>query len=552
MKIIDICQHCFVVNNVFINIQHTNLLKGKRDINKMEPAYDPAAYDPTAFESYAATPMEEYNASSSIPTAAPIGEYEPQASVPEYEPSTRDYDPSSRDQGTSGRVIYFSVGNCLYPVDAKMIRDVFGKVGSPIRITVFSKDNNTQGFVEMTTEEQASSAIESLNKKFLYDGGANQLTLRITDRTCLNIGKDDTCNWDSTRPAGSGGGGGGGSGGKSKNGKGSGKGGKGGKGKGGKAPPTYQSDSYSPYPQPQGPYGGYHISSREEKAPSKNNSKGEGRPASTPVLLLSGIPTISDTLGKRVMTTDSLFVLCGCYGDVQRVRFMKEPTQALVELATVRQAECVRVHLDRLILFGSSLRVFGATNPGIRRENSDHDILKYYEYTGSKLHRFYDSRSYENMASPKPTLVVWGFPEACAPSELLTAFANYGTLESYKLGPKSGGHQLLMIQLETIDQSAVCLLNLHDFPVTAGDTTTHLRINFAKENIHEPLSDTSQTVANAIVKGLPDKFSEQDLYNLFSPYGELRRYTIWKDKATAKSKGFGLVEYTVCILHRLQ
>ncbi|KAJ9459362.1 Polypyrimidine tract-binding protein-like protein 3 [Diplonema papillatum] len=456
-------------------------------------------------------------------------------------------------------IVYFSVANPLYKVDVAMMHKVFAKMGSPQKIYVFNKDGHPQGFCELSSVEEALNAVQELHKKFLFDGGANQLTLKTTDRPTMQVKGNDENNWDVTQglppmaapegsevipppppPTAMG-----------KGAKGSKAGGKGARVPGAPGTPMgasyygneydqgYQPYQTGAYPAPAPGYGGGYDG-------GKGGGKADARQASTCVVLLNGLPTLADTTGKRVITTDSLFLLCGLYGDVQRVKFLSQPTQALVELGTVRQAEATRVHLDKTMLYGTPIRVHAATNDHVgKNKGQQYDAFVFWDYTGSKLHRFLNAKSYDNIASPKPTLVVWGYPEGFSEADLLPMFGNYGTVESFKMGPK-GTAQLLLIQLQNADQASVALLNLHDVPITTADgtNTSNLRINFAKENIHTPSEDSPQTFCNVKVKNLPLDFTNEDLYELFSPYGVLKRHTIWKDKNTAQSLGFGLVDYT--------
>eukprot|EP01063_Lacrimia_lanifica_P024426 TRINITY_DN32330_c0_g1_i1.p2 TRINITY_DN32330_c0_g1~~TRINITY_DN32330_c0_g1_i1.p2 ORF type:complete len:343 (+),score=105.89 TRINITY_DN32330_c0_g1_i1:76-1029(+) len=271
------------------------------------------------------------------------------------------------------------------------------------------------------------------------------------------------------------------------------------------------------------------------------------RQATTPVVLFNNLPTVTDTQGQRVITTHSLFTLCGMYGDVVRVRFLNQPTQALVELASVRQAETARVHLDKLPLYDTLVRCYGATNDrvvgGGKGGKGGYDPYGFYEYTGSKLHRFNNPKSYDNIASPKPSLIVWGHPDGYPEADLLAVFLNYGTIEQYK-EVRAGPMPMLQVQLESTDQAAVTLLNLHDLPITLGDRHQNLRLNFAKENLHAPAADHEVAMFNVMLKGLPEDFTNEELYEVIAPFGNPKRYTVWKDKTTGRGRGFALVDYS--------
>ncbi|MGB3617623.1 MAG: RNA-binding protein [Catalinimonas sp.] len=47
---------------------------------------------------------------------------------------------------------------------------------------------------------------------------------------------------------------------------------------------------------------------------------------------------------------------------------------------------------------------------------------------------------------------------------------------------------------------------------------------------------------NIYVGNLPYRMADDELYNLFSEYGEVKSATVIKDRETGRSKGFGFVE----------
>ncbi|THB67083.1 MAG: RNA-binding protein [Spirochaetaceae bacterium] len=47
---------------------------------------------------------------------------------------------------------------------------------------------------------------------------------------------------------------------------------------------------------------------------------------------------------------------------------------------------------------------------------------------------------------------------------------------------------------------------------------------------------------NILVRNLPRRITEQELMELFSPFGQIKSCNIVMDEKTGKSKGFGFVE----------
>ena len=436
------------------------------------------------------------------------------------------------------------------------MHDVFSRHGSIEKVHIFRKGGNAQGFCQFRTIDEARGAVYGLNKQCLYDGGANQLTVKGCDRESVSVNGCDEMHWDSkwgVRPGAS-------AGDPTDLGRRRDRDGPAGKGiKGGILGGSHPPPRYDPYPTDRdyrgdrGGYGGDRGRGGDrggygpppQQYPSQAPGT-DGSQAHTPVLLFNAIPVVHDTEGNRVVTCDSLFTLAGVFGDVKKVKFLKDPSKALVEMMSVRQAECARVHLDKATLYETSFRVYGANNESIvNPPDAAQDLYDYMDYGRNKLHRFNNIKSYENIASVKATLVIWGFPEGFGDDDVVKIFMNYGTVEGVKAGPKGQQRSMFLVQLESSDQATVCLLNLHNLPVTDAEGATHnIRINYAKSNIHTSAIDEREPDVNVMVKGIPHTYTKEDLHALVAPFGEVRRHTIWEDKE-CRSKGFGLVAFAV-------
>ena len=51
------------------------------------------------------------------------------------------------------------------------------------------------------------------------------------------------------------------------------------------------------------------------------------------------------------------------------------------------------------------------------------------------------------------------------------------------------------------------------------------------------------TSTNIFIKGLPKRYSETELKAMLEPHGRIVRCTVWKDRNTKESRGFGMAEF---------
>eukprot|EP01062_Namystynia_karyoxenos_P059499 TRINITY_DN50944_c0_g1_i1.p1 TRINITY_DN50944_c0_g1~~TRINITY_DN50944_c0_g1_i1.p1 ORF type:complete len:487 (+),score=116.27 TRINITY_DN50944_c0_g1_i1:88-1461(+) len=407
-------------------------------------------------------------------------------------------------------IVYFVIHDQQYRINVSMMHSVFQQAADPVRIYIFEKNGQQQGFCEFSSAEEAQKVAPLLNGRFMFPGNLNRLSVRTTDRASMTVKYNNELSWDYTQELPS-------------------------TGPGDHSVNAPVAGSLVPYNAggPPGKGGG-----RAGWGAVAGAGPGSGQPCTTSVLMVVGIPGHVNAVGERSMTTDALFVLIGCYADVIRVVFLRDDSKALVQCASVEHAECARVHLDGLRLLGSNLKVYGAHNAEVQLTGGP-DRFKQWDYTGSPLHRFVNPRNVENIASPKPALMVWGCMENWDEADVVALFYPYGTVEAVKrvAATRQARGGMYCVQLESTEQAVLALCALHGTKASESLGVT-LRLNFAKEFLHQPGAD----VVTVRVRNFPAYWNDSDLQGLVQPFAPVTRAKVHRDLTTGESKGLGVVE----------
>ncbi|CAL4067530.1 unnamed protein product, partial [Meganyctiphanes norvegica] len=185
-------------------------------------------------------------------------------------------------------------------------------------------------------------------------------------------------------------------------------------------------------------------------------------------------------LNQDKVTCDAVFTLFGVYGNVMRVKILKDK-KALVQMAEQKQVELAITNLDKVTIWGKTICVIQSQHPSIimpKDDDSDeHQYTK--DYSDSLLHRFNKSgsKNYQNIFPPSPVLHLSNLPEDLDPCELEEAFTDAGAtvvdfmfLESSNKG---------LIKLSSTDDAIEALINMNNYQL---DEESYLRISFSKKN----------------------------------------------------------------------
>eukprot|EP01063_Lacrimia_lanifica_P041720 TRINITY_DN979_c0_g1_i1.p1 TRINITY_DN979_c0_g1~~TRINITY_DN979_c0_g1_i1.p1 ORF type:complete len:625 (+),score=172.76 TRINITY_DN979_c0_g1_i1:92-1876(+) len=203
-----------------------------------------------------------------------------------------------------------------------------------------------------------------------------------------------------------------------------------------------------------------------------------------------------------------------------------------------------------------------------------------------------------DFGAPCTNLYVRGLPMTMTEEQLRDYLRQFGEIKRLTIWKDQWGHSkgFGMCEFGASDQARAALLNLRQLRTFDNQTPLHVEVNppkppkpgrqgnaqqfpFANPFANPPMpgvgvpSGMSQQqpppqqqqqaqhaqqqqaqhaqqqqqqqgpIANLFIKSIPMNFEERDLQELVQPYGQVVRATVWRDRDTGSSKGFGLVEF---------
>ncbi|XP_013890102.1 ELAV-like protein 1 [Austrofundulus limnaeus] len=159
--------------------------------------------------------------------------------------------------------------------------------------------------------------------------------------------------------------------------------------------------------------------------------------------------------------------------------------------------------------------------------------------TGAAAKELYDNGFTEEMMEDEDSrtnLIVNYLPQSMSQDELRSLFSSVGEVESAKLiRDKVAGHSL--------GYGFVNFVN-HNDAERAISTLNGLRLQSKtiKVSFARPSSDTIKD-ANLYISGLPRTLSQQDLEDMFAPFGRIINSRVLVDQATGLSRGVAFIRY---------
>jgi polypyrimidine tract-binding protein 1 len=186
---------------------------------------------------------------------------------------------------------------------------------------------------------------------------------------------------------------------------------------------------------------------------------------------------------SRPRALSDLFSCPGVYGDVQRVKILyNKKDSALVQLAEPHQAHLAITHMDKLKVFGKTIRVMLSKHQSVQMPKEgqpDAGLTK--DYSQSPLHRFKKpgSKNYQNIYPPSSTLHLSNIPATINEDDIKEAFTKHGfTVKAFKFFPKD--KKMALIQLPSMEEAVEALIRMHNYQLSESN---HLRVSFSKSSI---------------------------------------------------------------------
>nr|XP_012601163.1 polypyrimidine tract-binding protein 1 isoform X2 [Microcebus murinus] len=349
-------------------------------------------------------------------------------------------------------VLRIIVENLFYPVTLDVLHQIFSKFGTVLKIITFTKNNQFQALLQYADPVSAQHAKLSLDGQNIYNACC---TLRIdfSKLTSLNVKYNNDKSRDYTRPD----------------------------LPSGDSQPSLDQTMAAAFglsvPNVHGALAPLAIPSAAAAAAAAGRIAIPGLAgAGNSVLLVSN-------LNPERVTPQSLFILFGVYGDVQRVKILfNKKENALVQMADGSQAQLAMSHLNGHKLHGKPIRITLSKHQNVqlpREGQEDQGLTK--DYGNSPLHRFKKpgSKNFQNIFPPSATLHLSNIPPSISEEDLKILFSsNGGVVKGFKFFQKD--RKMALIQMGSVEEAVQALIDLHNHDLGENH---HLRVSFSKSTI---------------------------------------------------------------------
>ncbi|XP_045347083.1 polypyrimidine tract-binding protein 1 isoform X2 [Leopardus geoffroyi] len=336
--------------------------------------------------------------------------------------------------------------------DHSLLLQIFSKFGTVLKIITFTKNNQFQALLQYADPVSAQHAKLSLDGQNIYNACC---TLRIdfSKLTSLNVKYNNDKSRDYTRPD----------------------------LPSGDSQPSLDQTMAAAFglsvPNVHGALAPLAIPSAAAAAAAAGRIAIPGLAgAGNSVLLVSN-------LNPERVTPQSLFILFGVYGDVQRVKILfNKKENALVQMADGSQAQLAMSHLNGHKLHGKPVRITLSKHQNVqlpREGQEDQGLTK--DYGNSPLHRFKKpgSKNFQNIFPPSATLHLSNIPPSVSEDDLKILFSsNGGIVKGFKFFQKD--RKMALIQMGSVEEAIQALIDLHNHDLGENH---HLRVSFSKSTI---------------------------------------------------------------------
>uniref|UniRef100_F6WTB4 RRM domain-containing protein n=1 Tax=Ciona intestinalis TaxID=7719 RepID=F6WTB4_CIOIN len=186
---------------------------------------------------------------------------------------------------------------------------------------------------------------------------------------------------------------------------------------------------------------------------------------------------------NKMVTPQSLFILFGVYGDVNRVKIMyQKKSNALVQMNDHQQAQTVIKYLHGVKLYDRPLQIMMSRHNQVQMPREGQEMAKLtQDYSNSPLHRFKKpgSKNFQNIFAPSEVLHLSNIPNDTEENFLRSKFEEVGVVVGFKFFVKD--RRMALIQMSSLEEAILCLVNLHNLKL--GESN-HLRVSFSKGQIN--------------------------------------------------------------------
>ncbi|XP_012308881.2 polypyrimidine tract-binding protein 1-like [Aotus nancymaae] len=346
-------------------------------------------------------------------------------------------------------VLRIIVENLFYPVTLDVLHQIFSKFVTVLKIITFTKNNQFQALLQYMDPVSAQHAKLSLDAQNIYNACC---TWRIdfSKLTSLNVKYNNDKSQDYTRPD------------------------------------LPSGDSQPSLDQTMAAAFAAGLSVPNVHgalAPLAIPSAAVGRIAIPGLARAGNSVLLISNLNPERVTPQSLFILFGVYGDVQRVKILfNKKENALVQMADGNQAQLAMSHLNEHKLHGKPIHIRLSKHQNVqlpREGQEDQGLTK--DYGNSPLHCFKKpgSKNFQNIFPPLATLHLSNIPPSVSEEDLKVQFSsNGGVVKGFKFFQKD--RKMALIQMGSVEEAVQALIDLHNHDL--GESH-HLWVSFSKSTI---------------------------------------------------------------------
>lgn len=372
------------------------------------------------------------------------------------------------------KILLVSITNLVYPVDIELIHFLFSKFGTVNKIVCFSKNPATfQAFVQFEHHSQSKEALAALNNRNIYSD-CNTIHVSYSNMEDLIVKSNSARSWDYTsaplldRPPDY----------------------LRGRGQRGKADidkgiiPGFQDQRFSNglqfhsqfFPQPLS----QHLPRELRESMIDVNN-----PRQTPVIICYNLPGYIDS--------NKIFNLFSIYGCVSRIKILRDkPDAALIQYTSPIYASLANVFLQRQQVFGKELQISFSKNMEVKMplpvqmqsedvEGSKKTVqfnMRDQRYGTDEMQRYI-----KGACKPTKTAFIANLSLGVTEEELRDIISASGNVVKVRIKShkESAKTQLALVEMETIDQTILCVMNLHNTLVRDRS----IKIAFSKSTIDD-------------------------------------------------------------------
>ncbi|CAH8586526.1 unnamed protein product [Schistosoma turkestanicum] len=194
-------------------------------------------------------------------------------------------------------------------------------------------------------------------------------------------------------------------------------------------------------------------------------------------------------LNTEKVNPDTLFILFGVYGDVQRVKILhNKRSTALVQFTDAIQALRAVNFLNGIPLYGKIIHCVLSKNSTVNMPHTniqnlmsdgENEIKTTCDYTGHKLHRFKraNSRNHFNICAPSKVLHVTNLPDSIDDDNLKSIFENGTNYQVSRIKSFKAEKKMALVEFKNLEEAVSALIAMHNYPI---EENMHIRVSFSK------------------------------------------------------------------------